>query len=631
VTAEPANDTPIDPDAILRQPFTTVRKGYDPLEVQKYLMSLAGELRAGRDRVRELERRVADATTRADALEHMSSERLTAMLGEETAKVIEAANRAAADIRTKAEENVARLLRDAQERAGRLQREAESVLEQKTKEAEEAVAAIRSQGDEVLQRARADAEVAVEAGRQRGSELVTEAQRVRERTLRDLVRRRKTLREQIEQLQAGRDRLIEAFLVVRGTVDVATEELEIVLPEAKAAADSALQRAVEEGDHALQEELATLTAEVDAAVAEGTRANEPTTSAEQATVDAPANATSSNGTADDEHGEGALAVPPEGAEHDDGDPDGARRYGPRARDPIAGRHSSAVKVIVPPSGPHGDAEAESLGSAGRVATLFARIRAEATGDDAHGEAASRLIPTEGTEAADQGAAAELADLPLDERSARVLAELERSLARRLKRELSDEQNEMLDAVRRGGTASLSAVIPDPEAHVERFASAAYAPLSDAAVAGGQLLPGHARTAGDAPRVGALAREVAADLAAELVAPLRDRLEVCFASASEGDEDGLSDALRACYREWRTQRVDDATGDAVVAALNRGVLVAVRPGVPLLWHLDGAATGCDRCGQNATAGRTPAGDPFPTGDHSPPIHSGCRCVLVVDGS
>ncbi len=626
MTAEP-HEIPIDPDAILRQPFTTVRKGYDPLEVQKYLMSLAGELRAGRDRIRELERKLAEATNRAEELEHMSPERLSALLGEETAKVIEAANRAAADIRTKAEESVARLLRDAQDRAAQMHRDAEAVLEQKTKEAEEAAAAIRAEGDGLIQRARADAEAATEAAQQRGREMVTEAQRVRERVLRDLVRRRKTLREQIEQLQAGRDRLIKAFAVVRSTIEVATEELDIVLPEAKAAADEALQRAIEGGDHALEEELAALTAEVDAAIANGNRANGTATTGDQQSADDGSETVSSNGapheTGDDQPTDGADELA-----NAAGDERG-RPYGPLARDPIAGRHSSAVKVIVP-AGPLGDPEGESVGSAGRVASLFARIRAEAETPEGHGEAASRVIPTEGgEEQPDDGA--ELAELPLDERCARVLAELERNLARQLKRELSDEQNEMLDAVRRDDSVTLATVLPDPEGHAERYASAAYAPLSDAATAAGQLLPAHARTAGDAPRVGALARAVGAEFAAERVAPVRARREICFASASEGDEDALSDALRACYREWRTQRVDGVTGDSVVAAFNRGVLVAVRPGVPMLWHLDPEASPCEQCRQNAESGRSPAGEAFPTGDHAPPLHAGCRCVLVVDGA
>ena len=262
MTSDPSEHTAVDPDAILRQPFSTVRKGYDPLEVQKYLMALATELRAGRERERLLERQVNDATKRAAELEHLSPQRLTSMLGEETAKVIDAANTASSDIRTKAEENVARLLRDAQEQANRMRREADEVLERKTAEAEEASARIRRQAEEMLQQARIDADADAEQGRERGREMVTEAQRVRERMLRDLVRRRKTLRQQIEQLNAGRERLIEAYVVVREALDTATNELDIVLPEAKVAADIALQRAIESDTATLDEDMAALSTEL---------------------------------------------------------------------------------------------------------------------------------------------------------------------------------------------------------------------------------------------------------------------------------------------------------------------------------------------------------------------------------
>ena len=136
------------------------------------------------------------------------------------------------------------------------------MLERKTAEAEEAAARIRRQADEMLQQARIDADADAEQGRERGREMVTEAQRVRERMLRDLVRRRKTLSQQIEQLNAGRERLIEAYAVVRQALDAATNELDIVLPEAKIAADKALQRAIDSDTATLDEDMARLSAEL---------------------------------------------------------------------------------------------------------------------------------------------------------------------------------------------------------------------------------------------------------------------------------------------------------------------------------------------------------------------------------
>ena len=47
-------------------------------------------------------------------------------------------------------------------------------------------------------------------------------------------------------------------------------------------------------------------------------------------------------------------------------------------------------------------------------------------------------------------------------------------------------------------------------------------------------------------------DVAQEFAAELVRQLRTRLEAAFADG--GDEQEVSDRIRACYREWKTQRI-----------------------------------------------------------------------------
>jgi cell division septum initiation protein DivIVA len=668
VASDPSEHPAVDPDAILRQPFSTVRKGYDPLEVQKYLMALATELRAGRERERLLERQLVDATKRAAQLEHLSPQRLTSMLGEETAKVIEAANTASSDIRTKAEENVARLLRDAQEQSNRMRQEAEAVLERKTAEAEEAAARIRSQAEEVLQQARIDADADAEQGRERGREMVTEAQRVRERMLRDLVRRRKTLRQQIEQLNAGRERLIEAYAVVRQALDAATNELDIVLPEAKIAADKALQRAVESDGATLDEDMAMLSAELRepvVRVGEPASATVPASSPSPSVESAPADSVDVVATPDVIDDD--IELIEEGGLDD--------YHEPRAPDPVAGRHSSAVNVIVPSladedpetdpiDSPDDPDDAESpdpataiqpprdlenpmalddpmavddtdglASSAARVANLFARIKDEAAADEVHGEAAARLIPTEAPPEGDDQVGPDADELPLADRYALVVRELERSLARHVKRELSDEQNEMLDAVRRDPEAPATQLLAEPEDHVERYVNAASATLSDAALAASELVPEAARQGPDGPRVGGLARDVAAELAAELVAPLRVRVEASFAEASTAGEEAvdLGETVRADYREWRTQRVDPLVTRAVVTAMNRGVLAAVNPGTAVRWLVVGSDPACGLCRGNEEADLVPAGDLFPSGHTAPPIHDGCRCVLVVDSA
>jgi hypothetical protein len=198
----------------------------------------------------------------------------------------------------------------------------------------------------------------------------------------------------------------------------------------------------------------------------------------------------------------------------------------------------------------------------------------------------------------------------------------------VKRELSDEQNEMLDALRREVPAVSTELLADPEAHVERYADAAVGTLSDAALAGVELLAEDVRRAPDGSELGALARPLAAELAAELVAPLRERVGSTIAAAVADDDRDLSDDLRADYREWRTQRVDPLVTRAVVTALNRGVLAAVEPGTALFWLVTDEHP-CAQCRETASVGAIGAGEAFAAVDGAPPIHDGCRCVLVSE--
>ncbi|MDD9372310.1 MAG: hypothetical protein PV358_19470, partial [Acidimicrobiales bacterium] len=100
------------------------------------------------------------------------------------------------------------------------------------------------------ERARAEAEAAAEqiraSAREQGRHLVGEAQMVRERMLGDLSRRRHVAREQLERLNGARERLLAAYAVVKRTVDEATTELTVALPEARAASEQAMRRVSDE-------------------------------------------------------------------------------------------------------------------------------------------------------------------------------------------------------------------------------------------------------------------------------------------------------------------------------------------------------------------------------------------------
>jgi len=287
------------PEEIARRDFSSSFRGFDQTEVRAYLNRISAEMRALVDREALLQERLEAAELRASQAESPDEATLTAMLGEETAKILDAARSIAHEIRTKAETRTAQLVREAQEEATRLTQEADELKRSSSANAEAVAAAITEKAeanrDKMLAEANAEAErivaeasseaaalresaearaeareleaetrlaeidaeveAAVEEGRRQGREMVAEAKLVRERILADLAQRRNAARGQLEQLRAARERLLEAYGVVRKTLDEATNELAVAMPEARRAAESAARRAASEAQAASVEEV----------------------------------------------------------------------------------------------------------------------------------------------------------------------------------------------------------------------------------------------------------------------------------------------------------------------------------------------------------------------------------------
>lgn len=633
---------PIDPDRILDKTFATVKKGADPVEVQRYLLQISNQLKNSQSRVAELERQVEQARRQSAEHDPIDPSNLTKLLGEETTRVLDAAQSAAAEIRAKAEENVARLLREAREESVRLREDAETLVARRTQEAEEASAHIREQAEAQRVNAEAEAAAIVEASKQQGREMVMEAQQVRQRMLDDLSRRRQGLRQQIEQLQAGRDRLSAAYDVVRETLAVATEELHVALPEARLAAEVVSLQSVDAELEATitpivtAEELADPTIDVfpapqarnvetpaevrpsapkltvvppveEPVVDESTEESVEEPVVEEAVVEA----------AEDLVAE--TTVPPE--------------------DPREGRHSSSVRVV--------------RTSSGKAADVFARLRQEgedevaAAGDDSESEAEDEpefteavfvsesveevvevVVLDEVEQSAPEVEAAIDVDADADADQAFIatrnaaVASFESSLARRIKRELSDEQNELLSTLRSiKGNLTALAFLPTPESQLERYEDIALPALADSAEAGAALAPVKGRGTARAS-VG----DLAADLASAIVSPLRDRLERAV-SESAGDRDDLAQRIRSTFREWKGQRVDDAVTFAVLAAANRGILDRLPKNAQVRWVVAAGDGPSPDCEDNALGGPIERGGAFPTGHKVPPLHPGCHCAVL----
>lgn len=734
---EPVDRPALDPDAIASHAFGRARRGYEPDEVRAFLVALASKIRMSEQRRNDLERRAAELERRASDPRDLDGAAVTELLGEETARVLESARTAAAQIRTRAEDQAttatteadehstatraaadqyaARLRAEADEyaaatrataeaevaeqRAGaeadveRMRAEAESILAERTAEAEDAAAAVRADADAYRDRVREeadhygestrnaaesyradvhgaadayreaataeadqlradaagaaatirqDAEVAAGARREaieaeadgvvaeardQGRIMVQEARTYRERVIADLADRRRAARNQLEHLAATRDALAVTLTDVAGRIEASHRSLQDAVIDPGEAGDLAADRRVLGAGDA------------------------PSTAVAVGEVDGAAHEPDDEDSDDAEREGGADHEPVGAAPGTDADAAPGADAEISADDQLPSTTDDPDAVDDAPSGngaPPGEAgpdEGEPTGSplnGGEEAVvddIFARIRAERQQEEAASDRrddhADAFDPAPATAPASTATAAAPAGVAvavvvddddgsgggtdlLDRRDA-TTDELERQLARRLKRVLSDEQNEALDRLRRNRDApAASEVLPADEDHLARYTSAVLEDLVDAERAGAAFF-------GEAPARRSDVGDVAEEFATEMVRQLRGRLQRAFDDG--GDENEVGERIRACYREWKTQRIAEVARHYVMVAFSRGVHDVAPDGAGFRWvvdHGDGASPDCD---DNALAGTVLKGEPFPTGDLCPPSHPGCRCLAV----
>ena len=469
-------------------------------------------------------------------------------------------------------EEAARVLSTAREAATQMKAKAEEGAERLLREAQDEATQLREEATldavRMRQEAATDGTAEIEAAKQEGRQMVAEARAVRERMLTDLARRRDVGRSQLARLRADRDRLIAVFEEAGRTAD------DIVADLRDAAPDPAETLEVETVDEAIAAEAAEAVPRFPPVAPVGAEtAPEP------------------------DRGEGQPAV--------------AIHLGEEPALTYAGELDTEAA-----------AEPEQRDS---VDDLFAKLRAPGPAE----VAAAPLESETETAAGDEGEpepeavgpdAAYFAD------RAAALEPIQRSMARVLKRALTNEQNEVLDALRRakapGDLAHLDALVGVEADHAERYRSAVTADVRAAALAGAASV-GPER---DVPS-SEVQQQALDDVTAEFVVPLRERLAKALEDAG-GDAVEAGATLRAGYREWRTQRADEIAGHLVLVAHGRGAYDAVAAGTPIHWVVDPEGPLCPDADDNALAGVIVAGEPFPTGHCHAPAHPGCRCGIAV---
>ncbi|MBX3315193.1 MAG: DivIVA domain-containing protein [Actinobacteria bacterium] len=739
---------PIDPDAVAQHAFTKGRKGYDTDEVRAYLVGLASEIRDQQRIHDDLSRRLTEVERRAADPKELDEEAVTQLLGEETARVLGDARKAATEIRTKAEdeskavreaadaeaaearasadqyaesvrtladEGEARIRADAEAYAadlrttaeretteqrvdadayatevrdtadrevaeqrtaadlevGNLTQQAESVLAERTAEAETAAAAIRAAAEEhdtttrgaadeyaaaTRATAEAEAERHVDDAREQGRAMVQEARDYRERVLADLADRRRAARDELERIGKTRDLLAVTLTDVVTQVERSHRALQDVAIDPGSVSDGGADRRFLDVDPSavglavgeVSDGSVADDESVDAGTDDDLDDEPPVWSDDEPTDEASADDESVDAGTDDDagdDGEGggdpaaadltdeddieALVDEPadstvEEPEVEEGDADEVDADDGGIPEAADLTDDDDIDDLVAATADETHAEpTEADGEPGTppgIDDLFARIRAErASGAD---EAASADVPAEGAEGEDAEVVERTDDEAVLDRRDAVTDEIERQLARRLKRVLSDEQNEALHDLRSvKGTPTAEEVLPSEDDHRARYRAALLEDLRAAERAGASFY-------GDAPDRVADVDDIADELSGDLVRQVRTRLERSFDGTDDPEE--VADAIRALYREWKTQRIADAARHFVITAFSRGVAEAAPDGESFRWLVDHGGEAAPDCDDNALAGAVPKGEPFPTGDLVPPVHPGCRCVIVPVG-
>jgi hypothetical protein len=528
----------------------------------------------------------------------------------------------AADLVASAESRESQARADADrgsaEQAAALQRERELAHRQAEQEASGRIEAARHEAEELLERARVECR-----------SMVQQAQDLRTKVLTDLTNRRRVLHLQIEQLRAGRERLSETIQGARQSVDDNADELMHAEDEARLAAEAAGRTAAGLPDNEAGETLGGLSPG-----AEGTftdlGATEPT-----------------------------EAVPSSGSSQGSGDTtgDAARdTTGDTAESPTApqvgGSTAETVHAQIDASFGAGNEEGRDQ----QVEDLFARLRASSIGDGASVKASEESLPESsrssgpdpepehvagedssdettgatGTNKVEPVAAAStgsldeptlVLDRPLQLiRRDELLGPVIAGLARRVKRALQDDQNDILDRLRSQGGWK-EGVLPEVADHRARYIEASKEMLAEAARAGSTFAGVSIERAKD------VAAE-SAELASALVVPLRRRLEEDCPTVDPTDDAALVEHVGAAFREWRGDRTERLAGDRATAAFAASAVAGMSGDLTIRWLVDDEGAPCADCEDNALAEDVSPGDPFPTGHPHPPAHSGCRCLLVV---
>ena len=615
---------PSSPAAVGSAQFSVVRRGFEQEEVRDLLRGVSAELARLQERERFLESELRAMQTRGlSAPGALDEEMVTALLGEETARVLTSAREAAKQQIARAAETAERLVREASSDAARIRQEAE-------------IESSRQRNDAV-----ADVEAEIELAKQQGREMVIEAREYREKVLSELARRRELAREQIEHLIHDRDRLVAAFDRARlAANDVVGDLTEFDELSEEVARISGLSTPVDATapiffDHTkdpdaipqsselieVEKVVGVIAESIDSTTVEVVEVDEVVEEVVVIEVEEVVAETPETTVV-------AMHEAPAGmSEHPSSEPPAQEHiaevvqlFGKKRKETEAPQ--AAVEVVEPPVEVVEVVETKKQTVATTpqkksVDDLFARLKQTSTAEVARTTKPKVVVPK-----VDQGV--------FDHRD-EVLEPILVLITRKMKRVLADEENSILTYLQgKKSVVALEKVLPVGDEHLQMYVEALAEDVISAAMAGAQSLSKSLK-ADLRKRVtrSAVMQVVSRTIDESTIRPLREKIQRAV-EQSNGDKDEMSNLIRSVYREMKMQRVEQQVSDIARMAYSRGAYLVLDQGTKVCWMVDPNGPSCADAEDNSLAGSTGLGSEFPTGHIHPTAHAGCRCLIAPIG-
>jgi vacuolar-type H+-ATPase subunit H len=548
---------------------------------------------------------------------------VTALLGEETARVLTSAREAAKQQIARAAETAERLVREASSDAARIRQEAE-------------IESSRQRNDAV-----ADVEAEIELAKQQGREMVIEAREYREKVLSELARRRELAREQIEHLIHDRDRLVAAFDRARlAANDVVGDLTEFDELSEEVARISGLSTPVDATapiffDHTkdpdaipqsselieVEKVVGVIAESIDSTTVEVFEVDEVVEEVVVIEVEEVVTETPETTVV-------AMHEAPAGmSEHPSSEPPAQEHiaevvqlFGKKRKETEAPQ--AAIEVVEPPVEVAEVVETKKQTVATTpqkksVDDLFARLKQTSTAEVARTTKPKVVVPK-----VDQGV--------FDHRD-EVLEPILVLITRKMKRVLADEENSILTYLQgKKSVVALEKVLPVGDEHLQMYVEALAEDVISAAMAGAQSLSKSLK-ADLRKRVtrSAVLQVVSRTIDESTIRPLREKIQRAV-EQSNGDKDEMSNLIRSVYREMKMQRVEQQVSDIARMAYSRGAYLVLDQGTKVCWMVDPNGPSCADAEDNSLAGSTGLGSEFPTGHIHPTAHAGCRCLIAPIG-